>query len=147
MVEVLDSTTIVKQNPEAKKLVKEMDLATRVSARGRGMHYAGQFSFRGTPKEADGRTPEDAVLQDEAVEGAPGPPEKAQAREQRERVRQAVRRLPLKYREVIVLRYLEGLAYDEVAASLNITSAAARRRALRAREMLRGRLAGLGGAA
>lgn len=42
-----------------KKLVKEMDIAINASGRGRGMHYAGQFSFSGSPKEAAGVTPED----------------------------------------------------------------------------------------
>jgi len=76
----------------------------------------------------------------EAVEGLAtyeSPDLTAEDAEQRERVLGAVRRLPLKYREVIVLHYLEEVSYDEVAASLGITPAAARRRALRAREMLR----------
>jgi RNA polymerase sigma-70 factor (ECF subfamily) len=75
---------------------------------------------------------------------APAAWEAADAAERRERVLQAVRRLPLKYREVTVLRYLENLGYDEVAASLGIRPDAARRRALRARAMLRRYLAGLG---
>jgi len=61
----------------------------------------------------------------------------AESVEQRDRVREAVRRLPLKYREVVILHYLADMGYDDVARSLGITSAAARRRALRAREMLR----------
>lgn len=73
---------------------------------------------------------------------APAASEVVEAREQRERVLRAVRRLPLKYREVVVLHYLEELGYDEVAASLGIKPAAARRRALRARGMLRRYLGG-----
>ena len=42
-----------------KKLVQELDIAVSAFGYGRGMAYAGQFSFGGTPKEADGRTPED----------------------------------------------------------------------------------------
>jgi len=42
-----------------KKLVQELDIATSASAWGRGMAYAGSFSFRGAPKEVDGRTPEE----------------------------------------------------------------------------------------
>jgi len=48
--------------------------------------------------------------------------------------------LPPKYREVVVLHYLEGMGYEEVAATLGIRAEAARQRALRAREMLRGSL-------
>jgi len=80
----------------------------------------------------------------EEAETAPAAADVAAAREQRNRVRRAVRRLPLKYREVIVLHYLESLGYDDVAASLGIKPAAARRRALRAREMLRRYLRGTG---
>jgi RNA polymerase sigma-70 factor (ECF subfamily) len=81
----------------------------------------------------------------EAVEDAAAPVregEGAAAAEERSRVRDAVRKLPIKYREVIVLHYLEEMGYDQVARSLGITAAAARRRALRAREMLRRRLGG-----
>jgi RNA polymerase sigma-70 factor (ECF subfamily) len=81
-------------------------------------------------------------LQEGLEELATVPPSsEAVAHEQAEIVRRAVRRLPLKYREVIVLHYLENRGYDEVAASLGIRPAAARRRALRAREMLRRTLA------
>ena len=72
------------------------------------------------------------------------PREEAAAAEERENVLEAVRRLPLKYREVIVLHYLEEMSYDEVADSLGIRPDAARRRALRAREMLRRYLAAHG---
>ncbi|NQT85379.1 sigma-70 family RNA polymerase sigma factor [bacterium] len=65
-----------------------------------------------------------------------------EAAEDRDRVRDAVQTLPRKYREVIVLHYLEELPYDAVAAVLDITAPAARRRALRARAMLRGLLGG-----
>ena len=73
------------------------------------------------------------------------PAGEAAAAEERERVRQAVGRLPHKYREVIVLHYLEEMPYDEVASSLGISPEAARRRALRAREMLRRKLGADGG--
>lgn len=76
----------------------------------------------------------------EAVEDASSPAQaaaRAEAEETRQRVRAAVRKLPPKYREVIVLHYLEEMSYDQVGESLGITAPAARRRALRAREMLR----------
>jgi RNA polymerase sigma-70 factor, ECF subfamily len=41
-------------------------------------------------------------------------------REQAERVRRAVEQLPAEFREVIVLRELEGLSYKEIAAVVNI---------------------------
>jgi len=83
--------------------------------------------------------PSEAV-EDAATEGSPA--EDVAAAETRERVARAVRRLPTKYREVIVLHYLEAMSYDEVAATLGIRAPAARRRALRAREMLQRYLGG-----
>ena len=81
----------------------------------------------------------------ETLDAAPGPDatvDTVVAGEERERVHRAVERLPLKYREVIVLHYLEELPYDAVAESLGIKPEAARRRALRARQMLRRYLGG-----
>jgi len=78
----------------------------------------------------------------EAVGGGPSPADEAARAEERERVGRAVRRLPRKYREVVVLHYVEEMGYEEVAAALGIRPAAARRRALRAREMLQRYLGG-----
>jgi RNA polymerase sigma-70 factor (ECF subfamily) len=58
-----------------------------------------------------------------------------------EQVRQAVRSLPARYREVVVLYYLEGLPVAEVAAALKIEAGAVKARLLRARAMLKGKLA------
>ena len=89
-----------------------------------------------------GRRAEQPWGNDDRPAGIATPAEAAAAAEERERVVQAVRRLPPKYREVIVLHYLEEMPYDDVARSLSISPEAARRRALRAREMLRKRLGG-----
>jgi RNA polymerase sigma-70 factor (ECF subfamily) len=53
------------------------------------------------------------------------------------RVRQAVRALPVKYREVVVLRYLQGLETPEICRLLKITTNALNVRLNRARERLR----------
>jgi zinc protease len=42
-----------------KSLVKEKDMATRVSARARAMWYAGEFTFSGSPKTMNKISPED----------------------------------------------------------------------------------------
>lgn len=80
---------------------------------------------------------EDPLASGDGTEGA------VRAEESR-RVHEAIARLPLKYREVIVLHYLEDMGYEEVARSLGITAAGARRRALRARDMLRRHLGEVG---
>ena len=56
--------------------------------------------------------------------------------EEHEQVRQAVRRLPVKYREVVVLRYLEGLSTKEITGVLGISENAFHTRLSRAREKL-----------
>ncbi len=53
------------------------------------------------------------------------------------RVRRAVRALPPKYREVVVLRYLQGLETSEMCELLGITVNAMQVRLTRAREQLR----------
>jgi RNA polymerase sigma-70 factor (ECF subfamily) len=55
-------------------------------------------------------------------------------------VRQAVHALPPRYREVIVLRYLEGLEVDQLMRVLRLSRTAADVRLHRARELLRGSL-------
>lgn len=51
--------------------------------------------------------------------------------------------LPEKYREIIVLKFLNGLDDGEVASSLGISSAAVRKRLQRAREKLRELMGGI----
>jgi RNA polymerase sigma-70 factor (ECF subfamily) len=62
--------------------------------------------------------------------------------EMRARVRSALGRLDPRDREVLVLRYLEGLTTDEIAAVLGVRSGAVKMRHLRALERLRGMLDG-----
>ena len=60
--------------------------------------------------------------------------------ELRQRVQEALARLDPRDREVLVLRYLEGLTTDEIAAVLAIRAGAVKMRHLRALERLRGLL-------
>jgi len=83
-----------------------------------------------------GRRREQVMETVDAVHRGASPAAEAVAAEDRERVASAVQRLPRKYREVIVLHYVEDMGYDDVAAALGIRPDAARRRALRARTML-----------
>ncbi len=59
-----------------------------------------------------------------------------------EEVREAVRKLPMKYREPIVLRYFENLSVLEISEVLCISPGAVDVRLSRARRQLRSRLAG-----
>lgn len=60
--------------------------------------------------------------------------------ERHRRVRDAVERLPGKYREVVVLRYLEEMEIEDIAIALALTRGAVEVRLHRAREGLRGLL-------
>ena len=60
-----------------------------------------------------------------------------------DKVRLAVQALPLKYREPVVLRYLQELSMGEIARILSISRNALQVRLSRARERLRGDLAEL----
>ena len=60
---------------------------------------------------------------------------------ERERVHQAIATLPRKYREVVLLRYMGGLSYRQVADVLDVTVSAVETRLFRAKAILRKRLA------
>ena len=51
-------------------------------------------------------------------------------------VRQSVRRLPERAREVVLLHYFSGLSYEEIAAALGISSQAVHGRLIRARRKM-----------
>jgi len=59
----------------------------------------------------------------------------------REMLRQAIEELPVAYREVVVLRELEGLSYQEIAAVAEIPLGTVMSRLARARQQLQERLA------
>lgn len=71
-------------------------------------------------------------------------PEKRTFEKERERtILAALRTLSRNYREVVVLRDIEGLSYEEVASSLNISVGTVKSRLSRGRTELRRRLEGL----
>lgn len=74
------------------------------------------------------------------------PATEAQRREISRRVHAAVAQLPAEYRVVVVLRDLQGLAYDEIAKVLEIPVGTVRSRLSRGRDGLRGLLTDLAAA-
>ncbi len=72
--------------------------------------------------------------------GVYNPEEEAERGEVRRRVHQALQRLSPEHRAVVVLRDLQGLAYEEIAAVLGIPVGTVRSRLSRARDALRGLL-------
>jgi RNA polymerase sigma-70 factor, ECF subfamily len=72
-----------------------------------------------------------------------GQPEKAIAqKELKKQIEKAIDRLPHDYKIVVVLRDLQGLSYQQIADTLDISTDMVRTRIARARGMLREKLAG-----
>lgn len=98
---------------------------------------------RGEPGD-DGSAPEEAAL-----EPAPGPEDAATDAERADLVRDAIRRLSPKLEEVVLLRYPQGLSYEEIGELLGLPPGTVRSRLNRAhaalREMLGPRLDDFGG--
>jgi RNA polymerase sigma-70 factor (ECF subfamily) len=70
-------------------------------------------------------------------------PEMETLRRERERaLRLALRELPVNFREVVILRDIEGLSYEEVAAALETNVGTVKSRIARGREELRKKLNG-----
>ena len=68
------------------------------------------------------------------------PSDEAADAEVRGRLHEALERLTPEQREAFVMRYLEGLSYEEIAAVMNLSVASLKMRVHRAREALRGLL-------
>ena len=94
------------------------------------------------------RAGRETVTVDEICEFVAGPdrsPEQAAAcRQTGDAVQQALNRLPPDYREVIILKHIEGFDYQEIAETLGVSIGALKVRAHRGREMLRKLLEGMG---
>jgi RNA polymerase sigma-70 factor (ECF subfamily) len=83
----------------------------------------------------------DAIcLGDTLTDGGRSPFELASEHETRTRVEAALQKLPENYRTVVVLREIEGFAYDEIAEILNIHIGTVKSRLLRGRAALKGHL-------
>jgi RNA polymerase sigma-70 factor (ECF subfamily) len=79
---------------------------------------------------------------EERWEGGPvdpgqSPEETLLARDRDRRVAAALLALPVRFREAVVLRDLEGLSYEEIAAVLRVRTGTVRSRIARGRERLR----------
>jgi RNA polymerase sigma-70 factor (ECF subfamily) len=71
----------------------------------------------------------------------PSPVQGAMTAELRRKIDEAMDSLPDVYRQVVVLRELEGLSYDDMARALGVSRGTVESRLFRARERLRARLA------
>lgn len=74
------------------------------------------------------------------VDQHPGPASEAVYVEREQQIDKALAALPISYRQIVEMRNIQGLPFDEIARRLNGTSGAARMRWLHAIEMLRRQL-------
>jgi RNA polymerase sigma-70 factor (ECF subfamily) len=87
----------------------------------------------------DNRDDEPAARK-EPADGRDGPDRQVQRAELRREVERAIAELPEPFRMVIVLRDLQGLAYEEIAGALNCAVGTVKSRLLRARLRVKDRL-------
>jgi RNA polymerase sigma-70 factor (ECF subfamily) len=71
---------------------------------------------------------------------APSPEEQAASRQTGDVLQDALNALPMEYREVLVLKHVQELGYNEIAEMLGASVGALKVRAHRGREMLREKL-------
>ena len=70
------------------------------------------------------------------------PPEQVEQREATQQLVQAIRELPEKYREVLLMACQGRMSYEEMAATLDVPVTTIQIRLVRARRMVQERLAG-----
>lgn len=86
-----------------------------------------------------------ASLSEAWPDPSPTPEGLIETEERKRQVRRAVLGLPTSYREVVTLRYLQGMRVRDIAAALGLSVEAAAKRLTRGVDMLRERLAALEG--
>jgi RNA polymerase sigma-70 factor, ECF subfamily len=112
------------------------------------VHRIGRFArkYRDTQKRSTGRElsldPNDSAAAPVYRSDQPTPSAEAVANEQSEALQDALARLPHEYREVILMRYRDGLPFDQIGRALGRTSEAARKLWGRAVERLREEMEG-----
>lgn len=113
--------------------------------------YQGQGSLRGwihrvvvnTFREQIRKRKTPPLELDEAIQsGELSVEQQVEAKFAEERVYQAIASLPINYREVIILRHIHDLSYQEIAETLALTEAQVKTRLFRGREKLRTLLEG-----
>ena len=79
----------------------------------------------------------DDITEVSAADPAPSPQQQAEQSEQREIVRNAILQLAPEQREVVVLRFMEELSYEEIGAVLKLPSGTVKSRLNRAKAQLK----------
>ena len=74
--------------------------------------------------------------QDRANEEQNAPPEQMRKEEKLESIRRALSEIPPLYREVLVMKYIDGRSHEEIHSILNLSIAAVDKRLMRGKQML-----------
>lgn len=112
-------------------LNQEQSLQGKMEKRALSINYS---------KEENGRP----ILQEAISNRSVGNPSEETLRKEREQAVQAgIAALPANYRQVVLLRDMEGLSYEEIADMLSLPVGTVRSRLHRAREELKQRLKGV----
>jgi len=93
--------------------------------------------YRGTPTVTDVTDPDGEPI---PVPGGPDPAHAVARKDSAQVVRAAVAALPVDYRVIVTLRYLEDQSYEEIAEALELPLGTVKNRLFRARELLKERL-------
>jgi len=93
------------------------------------------------PFSVDDTNAKPLVVAAEAQGGSQSPEQVLEQAERQELVKRALASLAQPYRTVVVLREIEGLAYEEIAQVLGVAEGTVKSRLLRGRELLRRKLA------
>lgn len=91
----------------------------------------------GRHRAAAGPSLDDGELNVYAADPAPTPQEAAEQGELRERIEEGLRQLPEEYRQVLVLREIHQLRYEEIAGALDLDPGTVKSRISRGRKRLR----------
>lgn len=88
-------------------------------------------------------TGDDEMTREVEDKDCPNPQAEIEAREIQQRVQQAIKSLSYEHQEVIVLRDIQGLAYEEIASALGCNLGTIKSRLSRARLELKDKLKGV----
>jgi RNA polymerase sigma-70 factor (ECF subfamily) len=86
---------------------------------------------------------DDASEMIDIIDSSPHPSQELEKKELRDQIKRAIGRLPFRYRELIVLRDIRQLRYDEIAAILEVPEGTIKSGIARARLTLQVELKGL----
>lgn len=91
----------------------------------------------GRHRAAAGLSFDDGELNMDAVDPAPTPQEAAERTELRRQIEEGLRQLPVEYRQVLILREIHQLSYEEIGRVLSLDAGTVKSRISRGRKRLR----------